>query len=127
MFRTSDIVMIAIMVSAAASTYVIKRQSEDQLDQVRKLEAQLRFERDSIDLLQADWSLLTQPARLQTLTDLYQNDLELKPVEATQFARMEELPERQLKIEDILKNPGAIASDPASDPIADQINTGAIR
>ena len=68
-FRTSDIVLIAVMVSAAAFTYKIKHEAEDQLAAVRKIEAQIRFEEDTIDLLKADWSLLTQPSRLQKLAE----------------------------------------------------------
>ena len=61
MFRTTDIVLIAVMVAAAGFTYKIKQQAEDQLAAVHKLEAQIRFEEDTIALLKADWSLLTQP------------------------------------------------------------------
>ena len=75
MFRTSDIVLIAVMVSAAAFTYKTKREAEDQLAEVRKIEAQIRYEQDTIDLLKADWSLLTQPSRLQKLAEIYQAEL----------------------------------------------------
>ena len=67
MFRTSDIVLIAVMVSAAAFTYKTKHEAEDQLVEVRKIEAAIRYEQDSTDLLKADWSMLTQPSRLQKL------------------------------------------------------------
>ena len=72
MFRTSDIVLIAVMVSAAAFTYKTKHEAEDQLAAVHKIEAQIRYEEDTIDLLKADWSLLTQPSRLQKLAEIYQ-------------------------------------------------------
>ena len=42
---------------------------------MRKIEAQIRFEEDTIDLLKADWSLLTQPSRLQKLAEIYQAEL----------------------------------------------------
>ena len=61
LFRTSDMVLIAVMVSAAAFTYKTKQAAEGQAAAVRKLEQQIRFEEDSITLLKADWSLLTQP------------------------------------------------------------------
>ena len=122
MFRTSDIVLIAVMVSAAAFTYKIKQDAEDQLAAVRKIESQIRFEEDSIDLLKADWSLLTQPSRLQKLAEAYQADLQLQPVDAHQFARIEELPEKQLEIEDILDQP-AIAEGGSTD----KIKTGAVQ
>ena len=58
MFRTSDIVLIAVMVSAAAFTYKTKHEAEDQLVEVRKIEAAIRYEQDSADLLKADWSMI---------------------------------------------------------------------
>ena len=100
MFRTSDIVLIAVMVSAAAFTYKTKHEAEDRLSAVSKIEQQIRFEEDSIDLLKADWSLLTQPSRLQKLAEIYQSELELAPVEAQQIVGMDELPSRPVELED---------------------------
>ena len=68
MFRTSDIVLIAVMVSAAAFTYKTKHEAEDQLARCARSRPQIRYEEDTIDLLKADWSLLTQPSRLQKLS-----------------------------------------------------------
>ena len=104
LFRTSDIVLIAVMVSAAAFTYRTKHEAEDRLVALRKVEAEIRFEEDTIDLLKADWSLLTQPSRLQKLTEIYQDELGLAPLEARQIVGIEELPARPVDIE-ILPTP----------------------
>ena len=101
MFRTSDIVLIAVMVSAAAFTYKTKHEAEDQLVEVRKIEAAIRYEQDSADLLKADWSMLTQPARLQKLAEIYQAELQLAPVEASQFGGIEDLPLKPVSIPDL--------------------------
>jgi hypothetical protein len=101
LFRTSDIVLIAVMVSAAALTYKTKREAEEQLAAVQKIQAQIRYEEDTIDLLKADWSLLTQPERLQKLTELYQPQLELEPVGARQIVGLDALPPRVLTIENL--------------------------
>ncbi len=103
MFRTSDIVLIAVMVSAAALTYKAKREAEDQLAAVQKIHAQIRYEEDTIDLLKADWSLLTQPSRLQKLAELYKAQLALEPVSARQIVGLSDLPAKALDIQDILK------------------------
>jgi hypothetical protein len=100
-FRTSDMVLIAVMVSAAAFTYKTKHEAEDELAAVRKLQAEIRFEEDTIDLLKADWSLLTQPSRLQKLTELYQAELALQPVEARQFVGLEDVPVKPVEIPDL--------------------------
>ena len=101
MFRTSDIVLIAVMVSAAAFTYKTKHEAEDQLVEVRKIEAAIRYEQDSTDLLKADWSMLTQPSRLQKLAEIYQAELQLAPVEASQIGGIEDLPLKPVDIPDL--------------------------
>ena len=123
MFRTSDMVLIAVMVSAAAFTYKIKQQAEEQFVAVRKLEQQIRLEEDSMTLLRADWSLLTQPARLQRLSELYQADLKLAPVDPHQFAQVGEIPVRQLDIRDII----GLSGDLATGAGADETTTGAVQ
>ena len=101
MFRTSDIVLIAVMVSAAAFTYNTKRKVEEQLAAVHKIEAQITYEQDSTDLLKADWSMLTQPSRLQKLSEIYQAELQLAPVEASQIGGIEDLPLKPVGIPDM--------------------------
>jgi hypothetical protein len=97
MFRTTDMVLIVVMVCAAGFTYTTKHDAEAELSKLRKLEAAIRFEEETIDVLKADWSLLTQPSRLQKLAETYQ-------VEAHQIATIEELPARPLRIEDIVED-----------------------
>lgn len=123
MFRTTDIVLIAVMVSAAAFTYKTKHEAEDQFTALRRIEQQIRFEEDSIDLLKADWSLLTQPSRLQRLTEIYESQLHLQPVEARQIADLEDLPPRPIEIQDIINDQplGGMA-----DSGTDEVVTGAV-
>lgn len=95
-------VLIAVMVSAAAFTYTTKHAAEAELRKLRRIEAAIRFEEETIDVLKADWSLLTQPARLQRLAEAYHEELGLVPVEAHQIADMNDLPAQRLRIEDIV-------------------------
>ncbi|WP_235911764.1 cell division protein FtsL [Mesorhizobium xinjiangense] len=99
MFRTTDIVLIAVMVSAAAFTYKTKHEAEDQLTAVRKLQKQIQLEEETIDLLEADWSLLTQPSRLQKLANAYQEQLELEPIEAERIVDIDDIPNKPPQIE----------------------------
>ncbi|CAK7256798.1 hypothetical protein KYK30_15155 [Shinella yambaruensis] len=92
MFRTLDVVMIAVMTAAATVTYSIKHQAENKLEEVRKLDAEIKLEEDTIDLLKADWALLTQPNRLNRLVKTFEADLKLVPTESTQLAQPNELP-----------------------------------
>ncbi|MDQ2634335.1 MAG: hypothetical protein M3Y78_11435 [Pseudomonadota bacterium] len=128
MFRTSDIVLIAVMVAAAAFTYKTKHDAEDRQAAVRKIEQQIRFEEDTIDLLNADWSLLTQPSRLQKLTHIYQDQLGLQPLEPHQIVGLDELPARPLTIEDLSsQHLGGMADSGGAEPVGqDEIVTGGV-
>ena len=92
MFRTLDIVLVVVMTAVAAVTYTMKHQAELKRNEVSGIEAEIKLERDTIDLLKADWALLTQPSRLKKLIDTYQGELQLAPTESTQLVRPSELP-----------------------------------
>ena len=100
MFRTTDIVLIAVMVTAAAFTYQTKHDAEDELRALRRLESQIRFEEETADLLRADWSLLTQPVRLQTLAEAYKAELNLQPIDARQIADPSDIPMPVIDLDD---------------------------
>jgi hypothetical protein len=91
--RTFDIILIGLMIAAASVTYKIKHDAEKQMNQVTKLERMISDETDTIDLLKADWSLLTQPNRLQKLVEIYHGQLDLQLVEANQIISINELPQ----------------------------------
>jgi hypothetical protein len=110
-------VLIAVMVSAAAFTYKTKHDAEDRLSAVRKIEAQIRFEEDSIDLLKADWSLLTQPSRLQKLSEVYAGELQLRPVEPHQYIGLDEMPSKPVEIQDFSNQRLGGMAEGAKDPI----------
>jgi hypothetical protein len=110
------------MVSAAAFTYQTKHEAEGQFAELRRIEQQIRFEEDSIDLLKADWSLLTQPSRLQRLTEIYDAQLQLQPVEARQIVELEDLPPRPIEIQDIINEPLGGMADSGTDKVV----TGAV-
>jgi hypothetical protein len=111
------------MVSAAAMTYKIKRDAEQQQAAVHRIQAQIHTEEDTIDLLKADWSLLTQPARLEKLTDLYKSQLDLAPVDPHQIVKLGELPEKPLTIENL----SARGAGTMADGGQDTITTGAVQ
>lgn len=130
MFRTTDIVLIAVMVSAAAFTYKTKHDAEDSLDTIRKLQQQIRYEHDTTDLLSADWSLLTQPSRLQRLQTTFQEQLNLQPTESTQIVNFGDIPDKPIdppdgKEETVVSN-GAQTKTKAKDAGKDKIVTGSV-
>ncbi len=52
----------------------------------------IKLEKDTIDLLRADWALLTQPNRLEKLIKTYDGELKLAPTDPTQLVQPIELP-----------------------------------
>ena len=92
MMRILNICVIVVLVLAAADVYKIKFESTRQAQRVAKLRTEIRREHDAIGSLRAEWSKLDNPTRIQ---DLARRHLQLRPVEAHQLDRFDNLPERR--------------------------------
>lgn len=92
MLRSFDLVLIGVMTATAVVTYTVKHRAELKLEEVHRLESEIRLERETIDLLKADWALQTQPNRLQGLIGAYNQELQLANTEPTQLIQSNELP-----------------------------------
>jgi hypothetical protein len=106
--RIIHLLVIGALIFAAAYVYRIKMESTVRTERVLKLHADIREQRDAIAALRAEWTKLDAPLRLQGLAERH---LPLKPVNATQYDSLKNLPER----------PPNFARDP--DPIGSMINT----
>jgi len=98
MLKTIDIVLIAVMISAAAWTFKIKYEAELIDDQIQVTERKATLERETISLLEADWSLLNQPDRLQRLAEAFKADLALEPLKPEQIIEPDELPAQPINL-----------------------------
>ncbi|MEW7006451.1 MULTISPECIES: cell division protein FtsL [unclassified Lentilitoribacter] len=112
MFRAFEVILMALILSASAYTFHIKGQSEDRLAEIKRLQSEIRDHKDTIDLLEADWSLLNQPSRVQKLIQAFQEQLQLQTTEAQQIVTASELPR--------------FRPEPEVDAIADAIMTGSV-
>ncbi|RUM08242.1 cell division protein FtsL [Rhizobium chutanense] len=92
MLKTFDLVLIGVMTATAAVTYTIKHRAELKLEEVHRLEAEIKLEEDTIDLLKADWALQSQPNRLERLVNAYSDELQLQPTDSTALVHAKELP-----------------------------------
>ncbi|MBY5536869.1 hypothetical protein HFO42_28190 [Rhizobium leguminosarum] len=92
MLKTFDLVLIGVMTATAAVTYTIKHRAELKVEEVHRLEAEIKLEKDTIDLLKADWALQSQPNRLERLVKAYNEELKLQPTESTALVHAKELP-----------------------------------
>ncbi len=115
MLRTSDFILIAIMAAVAVFTFQTKFEAEKELEKVERLEAEIRLEENTIDLLEADWSLLNQPSRIQDLVEVYHDQLGLEITEADQIVKPQELPARvsDLPVDQTVE--GELPDNPAGD------------
>ncbi len=123
MIRTFDLLLIGAMAAAATVTYQIKHHTDNKLEEVRRLEAEIKLEKDTIDLLKADWALLTQPNRLERLLKVYGTELELQPTAPEQLARPVELPMPR----DQLPKHEVAEGAKTNDPVSDLITTGSVK
>ena len=94
MLRTVDVVMIGILLGGAAFTFKVKQDSEAAIERVAELERQIAAEREAIDILEADWSLLSDPKRLQKLAERYETQLGLKLLDPGMIGDFADIPEQ---------------------------------
>jgi len=108
--RIIHLLVIGALIFAAAYVYRIKMESTARTEEVLRLQAQIREQRDAIAALRAEWAKLDAPLRLQGLVERH---LQLKPINATQYDSLKNLPERPPR----LVKPGE------PDPIGSMIDT----
>jgi hypothetical protein len=108
--RLLHLLVIGALVFAAAYVYRIKMASTVRTEQVLKLHAEIREERDKIAVLRSQWAKLDSPLRLQGLAERH---LPLKPLNANQYNDLKNLPER----------PPSLVPPGTPDPIGSMIGT----
>lgn len=99
MLRPLDIAMIAALIAAGSWTFKVKHDSEVAMERVAKLERQIAAEREAMDLLRADWSLLTSPDRLQALSRRHNAELNLTPIDPARVLDFDDIPFKPARTE----------------------------
>ena len=108
--RIVHLFVICALIFAAAYVYRIKMESTMRTESVLRLRAEIREQRDAIAVLRSEWAKLDAPLRLQGLVERH---LAVKPINATQYDSLKNLPERPPR----LVRPGE------PDPIGAMIST----
>src|SRR6202166_4947049 len=93
--RIIHFLVIGMLVFAAAYVYRIKMESTSRTERVLRLNAEIHEQRDAIATLRSEWAKLDAPLRLQGLAERH---LSLKPITATQYDSLKNLPERPSNI-----------------------------
>src|SRR5271165_6309324 len=89
--RIIHLLVIGALIFAAAYVYRIKMDSTARTERVLRLHAEIREQRDAIAVLRSEWAKLDAPLRLQGMAERH---LPLKPINATQYDSLKNLPER---------------------------------
>lgn len=105
MSRILTLAAVGLAIGAAATLYQVKYEVRLLEREARELHRNVARERQSIQVLEAEWAFLNQPSRIQDLAERY---LDLKPLKPSQISTVERLPLRPV-------NPapeGEVAPDP---------------
>lgn len=92
MSRIVNLVLLAVMLVGAAVTYDMKLKSERAAERVFQLENAVEEQKDAIQLLRAELSMLVQPGRLQVAVEHYADHFKLEDFDLSQYATVDEIP-----------------------------------
>lgn len=98
MIRFLHLVAIVSLIGSAGYAYSIKYDTLYYAEEIVKVRAKIRRERDAVAVAKAEWALLTRPDRLQRIVDQH---LDMQPLSMNQLGRMADLPVRPPKTDAI--------------------------
>ncbi len=116
--RIVNIVLLGLVLVVAGVTYSMKHKAEVASERVQKLERDIQKEKDNTALLRAEWSVLTQPGRLQGIVDAYSEHFKLAPFSPDQVAAIDDIPMRPTDAKPIVPE----RHDPIGDLLTGSIN-----
>ncbi|NJM29487.1 MAG: cell division protein FtsL [Rhizobiales bacterium] len=88
MHKVLNVVLVLAVLVSAFLLYSLEHSTRGLERQIAELRSDMTDERETMKLLQAEWSSLTRPERLQKLAA---DNLKLQPIKASQFAAQSEL------------------------------------
>jgi hypothetical protein len=119
--RIINVVLVLAMIGGAVVTYNLKHEAEKSAARVARLHTAIAKEREAIAFLKAEWSVLSQPSRLQELVTRYQDHFRLEPFSANQVATLDEIPLRAVEPEPAageatVADAGSVVGTPSETP-----------
>ena len=91
MMRIVNTAAVLVTLAVAFALYHVKYETQAEQRDIRALTADLAAQQDAIQVLQAEWSLLNQPERLEGLVERH---TELQPLAPAQIVNLADLPAR---------------------------------
>ena len=91
MIRPSTALWTVAVVITGWAMFQVKYEVMQLESQLGRINRQIASDHEQIHVLNAEWSFLTQPTRLDTLAKRF---LDLRPITSAQIGRIDTLPER---------------------------------
>ncbi len=91
MIRAFNLGMLALTVMICFGLYRVTHAAQEREGDLKRVEAQIGAQQRAIDVLKAEWTHLSQPAKMQAMAARYLN---LQPMKATQIAYLTDIPMR---------------------------------
>ncbi|WP_208436542.1 cell division protein FtsL, partial [Bartonella vinsonii] len=90
--RTFDMILMMIMICIAGHTYKVKYDVQKQMNEIRRLEHEIATEKNTVNLLHAEWAMMIEHSRMQKLARRYQKELGLEIIQPRQIVEFEDIP-----------------------------------
>jgi len=89
MFRVLNAVSVIALLAAAGAVYNVKYSAAFEAQKISKVRDEIRYERDRIAVLTAEWARRTAPDRIQGLAERH---LDMQPLDITRMDKLASLP-----------------------------------
>ena len=100
MKRLLNLLLLFGLLAGALWMFEIKTDSEDLAALIAQKRREIVAERDKISILEAEWSLLNRPERLQRLSEQFEDELQLQIPDLWQIVKLTDVPPRALYIDE---------------------------
>ena len=91
MFRILNFVSVIALLAAAGAVYHVKYSAAFEAQKIASLRGEIRYERDRIATLNAEWARRTAPDRVQALAE---HHLDMQPLDITRMDKLASLPSK---------------------------------
>ncbi|MBI1238430.1 MAG: hypothetical protein GC199_03715 [Alphaproteobacteria bacterium] len=91
MIQALNLATLALTIALCFGLYKITNETRQAQRDLNAIEQKIEAERETIDVLRAEWSHLVRPARLEALSERH---LALQSVSATQISTLDRIPFR---------------------------------
>ena len=81
--------LLFVLAFSAVWAYRINYDTREVLNRIQVIKAKIAFEEEKLSMLEGEWAYLNRPQRLGALTEKFFNYLELMPISAANYAKID--------------------------------------